>query len=163
MFKDGEKRYTKEVEELICHKCGRIIICTKTDSVNSDKYKKITDLILPIEPLDKQTIKSQIYWMSESIDAVERENSDSFYLELPPPPNSIYIDIDSNYSGQNFTYESVYPFTTLSNEANIKELNTAYEKTITCLTQEQEQLKNEVIYHKRIMFTIFANFLYLFF
>lgn len=138
---DSVIHITKEVEELICHKCGRIIICTKTDSVNSDKYKKITDLILPIEPLDKQIIKSQIYWISGSIDVGERVNPDNFYLELPPPPNSIYIDIDSNYSGQNFTYESVYPFTTISNEVNIKELNTAYEKTITCLTQEQQQLK----------------------
>ena len=107
----------------------RIVICTKTDSVNSDKYKKITDLILPIELLDKQIIKSQIYWISGSIDVGERVNPDNFYLELPPPPNSIYIDFDSNYSGQNFTYESVYPFTTISNEANIKELNAAYEKT----------------------------------
>ena len=139
---DSVIHITKEVEELICHKCGRIIICTKTDSVNSDKYKKITDLILPIEPLDKQIIKSQIYWISGSIDVGERVNPDNFYLELPPPPNSIYIDIDSNYSGQNFTYESVYPFTTISNEANIQELNTAYEKTITCLTRQQEQLKS---------------------
>ncbi len=107
---DSVIHITKEVEELICHKCGRIIICTKTDSVNSDKYKKITDLILPIEPLDKQIIKSQFYWISGSIDAGERVNPDNFYLELPPPPNSIYIDFDSNYSGQNFTYESVYPF-----------------------------------------------------
>lgn len=143
IFTDNDSviHITKE-EELICHKLGRIIICTKTDSVNSNKYKKITDLILPIESLDKQIIKSQIYWISESIDAVERENPDNFYLELPPPPNSIYIDIDSNYSGQNFTYESVYPFTTLSNEANIKELTTAYEKTITCLIRQQEQLKS---------------------
>ena len=139
---DSVIHITKEVEELICHKCGRIIICTKTDSVNSDKYKKITDLILPIEPLDKQIIKSQIYWISGSIDVGERVNPDNFYLELPPPPNSIYIDIASNYSGQHFTYESVYPFTTISNEANIKELNTAYEKTITCLTRQQEQLKS---------------------
>lgn len=142
---DSVIHITKEVEELICHKCGRIIICTKTDSVNSDKYKKITDLILPIEPLDKQIIKSQIYWVSGSIDAGERVNPDNFYLELPPPPNSIYIDIDSNYSRQNFTYESVYPFTTISNEANIKELNTAYEKTITCLSRQQEQLKSVLI------------------
>lgn len=145
IFTDNDSviHITKE-EELICHKPGRIIICTKTDSVNSNKYKKITDLILPIESLDKQIIKSQIYWISESIDAFERVNPDNFYLELelPPPPNSIYIDIDSNYSGQNITYESVYPFTTLSNEANIKDLNTAYEKTITCLTRQQEQLKS---------------------
>lgn len=139
---DSVIHITKEVEELICHKCGRIVICTKTDSVNSDKYKKITDLILPIEPIDKQIIKSQIYWISGSIDVGERVNPDNFYLELPPHPNSIYIDIDSNYSGQNFTYESVYPFTTISNEANIKELNTVYEKTITCLTRQQEQLKS---------------------
>lgn len=139
---DSVIHITKEVEELICHKCGRIIICTKTDSVNSDKYKKITDLILPIEPLDKQIIKSQIYWISGSIDVGERVNPDNFYLELPPPPNSIYIDIDSNCSGQNFTYESVYPFTTISNEANIKELNITYEKTITCLTRQQNLLKS---------------------
>ena len=140
---DSVIHITKEVEELIRHKCGRIIICTKTDSVNSDKYKKITDLIFSIEPLDKQIIKSQICWISGSIDdAGERVNPDNLYLELPPPPNSIYIDIDSNYSGQNFTYESVYPFTTLSNEANIKERNTVYENTITCLTQQQEQLKS---------------------
>ena len=139
---DSVIHITKEVEELICHKCGRIIICTKTDSVSSDKYKKITDLILPIEPLDKQIIKSQIFWISGSIDVGERVKPDNFYLELPPLPNSIYIDIDSNYSGQNFTYESVYPFTPISNEANIKELNTAYEKTITCLTRQQEHLKS---------------------
>ena len=137
---DSVIHITKEVEELICHKCGRIIICTKTDSVSSDKYKKITDLILPIEPLDKQIIKSQIFWISGSIDVGERVKPDNFYLELPPLPNSIYID--SNYSGQNFTYESVYPFTPISNEANIKELNTAYEKTITCLTRQQEHLKS---------------------
>lgn len=143
IFTDNDSviHITKE-EELICHKSGRIIICTNKDSVNSNKYKKITDLILPIESLDKQIIKSQICWISGSIDAVERVNPDNFYLELPSPSNSIYIDIDSNYSGQNFTYESVYPFTTLSNEANIKELNTAYEKTITCLTQQQERLKS---------------------
>ena len=139
---DSVIHITKEVEELICHKCGRIIICTKTDSVNSDKYEKITDLILPIEPLDKQIIKSQIYWISGSIDAGERVNPDNFYLELPPPPNSIYIDIDSNYSRQNFTYESVYPFITISNEANIKELNTAYEKTISSLNREQKRLSS---------------------
>ena len=137
---DSVIHITKEVEELICHKCGRIIICTKTDSVSSDKYKKITDLILPIEPLDKQIIKSQIFWISGSIDVGERVKPDNFYLELPPLPNSIYID--SNYSGQNFTYESVYPFTPISNEANIKEINTAYEKTITCLTRQQEHLKS---------------------
>ena len=143
IFTDNESviHITKE-EELICHKSGRIIICTKKDSVNSNKYKKITDLILPIESLDKQIIKSQICWISESIDTFERVNPDNFYLELPPPPNSIYIDIESNYSGQNFTYESVYPFTNLSNEANIKELNTAYEKTITCLIQQKDQLKS---------------------
>lgn len=143
IFTDNDSviHITKE-EELICHKLGRIIICTKTDPVNSNKYKKITDLIFPLESLDKQIIKSQIYWISGSIDAGERVNPDNFYLELPPPPNSIYIDIDSNYSGQNFTYESVYPFTTLSNEANIKELTTAYEKTITYLTRQQKQLKS---------------------
>ena len=143
IFTDNDSviHITKE-EELICHKLGRVIICTKTDSVNSNKYKNITDLILPLESLDKHIIKSQFYWISESINAVERVNLDNFHLELPPPPNSIYIDIDSNYSGQNFTYESVYPFTTLSNEANIKELNTAYEKTITCLIRQQEQLKS---------------------
>lgn len=139
---DSVINITKEVQELIWDKWGRIIICTKTDSVNSNKYKKITDLILPLESLDKQIIKSQIYWISESIDAVERVNLDNFYLELPLPPNSIYIDIDSNYSGQNFTYEFVFPFTTISKDANIKELNTAYEKTIICLTRQQEQLKS---------------------
>ncbi len=142
IFTDNDSVIHIIKEELICHKPGRIIICTKTDSANSNKYKKITDLILPIESLDKQIIKSQIYWISESIDAGERVNPDNFYLELPPPPNSIYIDIDSNYSGQNITYESVYPFTTLSNEANIKELNTAYEKTISSLNQEQKRLSS---------------------
>ncbi|MBO5471368.1 MAG: TIR domain-containing protein [Bacteroidales bacterium] len=133
---------TEEVEELICHKCGRIIICTRTDSVNLGKYKKITEVILPIESLDKHIINSQFYWISESINTCERVNPYNSDLELPPPPNSIYIDIDSNYSGQIFTYESVYPYTTSSDEANIKELNTAYEKIITCLTQQQEQLKS---------------------
>ena len=133
---------TEEVEELICHKCGRIIICTKTDSVNLGKYKKITEVILPIESLDKHIINSQFYWISESINTCERVNPYKSDIELPPPPNSIYIDIDSNYSGQIFTYESVYPYTTSSDEANIKELNTAYEKIITCLTQQQEQLKS---------------------
>ncbi len=133
---------TEEVEELICHKCGRIIICTKTDSANLGKYKKITEVILPIESLDKHIINSQFYWISESINTCERVNPYNSDLELPPPPNSIYIDIDSNYSGQIFTYESVYPYTTSSDEANIKELNTAYEKIITCLTQQQEQLKS---------------------
>lgn len=133
---------TKEVEELICHKCGRIIICTKTDSVNLGKYKKITEVILPIESLDKHIINSQFYWISESINTCERVNPYNSDLELPPPPNSIYIDIDSNYSGQIFTYESVYPYTTSSDEANIKELNTAYEKTITYLTRQQNLLKS---------------------
>ena len=133
---------TKEVEELICHKCGRIIICTKTDSVNLGKYKKITEVILPIESLDKHIINSQFYWISESINTCERVNPYNSDLELPPPPNSIYIDIDSNYSGQNLTYESVYPYTTSSDEANIKELNTAYEKTITYLTRQQNLLKS---------------------
>ena len=133
---------TKEVEELICHKCGRIIICTKTDSVNLGKYKKITEVILPIESLDKHIINSQFYWISESINTCERLNPYNSDLELPPPPNSIYIDIDSNYSGQIFTYESVYPYTTSSDEANIKELNTAYEKTITYLTRQQNLLKS---------------------
>lgn len=133
---------TKEVEELICHKCGRIIICTKTDSVNLGKYKKIAEVILPIESLDKHIINSQFYWISESINTCERVNPYNSDLELPPPPNSIYIDIDSNYSGQIFTYESVYPYTTSSDEANIKELNTAYEKTITYLTRQQNLLKS---------------------
>ena len=133
---------TKEVEELICHKCGRIIICIKTDSVNLGKYKKITEVILPIESLDKHIINSQFYWISESINTCERVNPYNSDLELPPPPNSIYIDIDSNYSGQIFTYESVYPYTTSSDEANIKELNTAYEKTITYLTRQQNLLKS---------------------
>ena len=133
---------TKEVEELICHKCGRIIICTKTDSVNLGKYKKITEVILPIESLDKHIINFQFYWISESINTCERVNPYNSDLELPPSPNSIYIDIDSNYSGQNFTYESVYPYTTSSDEANIKELNTAYEKTITYLTRQQNLLKS---------------------
>lgn len=133
---------TEEVEELICHKCGRIIICTKTDSVNLGKYKKITEVILPIESLDKHIINSQFYWISESINTCERVNPYNSDLELPPSPNSIYIDIDSNYSGQIFTYESVYPYTTSSDEANIKELNTAYEKTITYLTRQQNLLKS---------------------
>ncbi len=133
---------TEEVEDLICHKCGRIIICAKTDSVNLGKYKKITEVILPIESLDKHTINSQFYWTSGSINKCERVNPYNSDLELPPPPNSIYIDIDSNYSGQNFTYESVYPYTTSSDEANIKELNASYEKIITCLTQQQKQLKS---------------------
>ena len=133
---------TKEVEELICHKCGRIIICTKTDSVNLGKYKKIAEVILPIESLDKHIINSQFYWISESINTCERVNPYNSDLELPPPPNSIYIDIDSNYSGQIFTYESVFPYTTSSDEANIKELNTAYEKTITYLTRQQNLLKS---------------------
>lgn len=133
---------TEEVEELICHKCGRIIICTKTDSVNLGKYKKITEVILPIESLDKHIINSQFYWISESINTCERVNPYNSDLELPPPPNSIYIDIDSNYSGQIFTYDSVYPYITSSDEANIKELNTAYEKTITYLTRQQNLLKS---------------------
>ena len=133
---------TEEVEDLICHKCGRIIICAKTDSVNLGKYKKITEVILPIESLDKQTINSQFYWISGSINTCERVNPYNSDLELPPPPNSIYIDIDSNYSRQNITYESVYPYTTSSDEANIKELNTAYGKTISSLNQEQKRLSS---------------------
>ena len=133
---------TKEVQELIWDKWGRIIICTKTDSVNPENYKKITSVILPIEFLDKQMIKSHIYWISESINACEELDPYNYELELPPHPNLICIDIDSNYSEQNFTYESVCLFTTSSDEVNIKELNTVYEKTVTCLIRQQEQLKS---------------------
>ena len=133
---------TKEVQELIWDKWGRIIICTKTDSVNPENYKKITSVILPIEFLDKQMIKSHIYWISESINACEELDPYIYELELPPHPNLICIDIDSNYSEQNFTYESVCLFTTSSDEVNIKELNTVYEKTVTCLIRQQEQLKS---------------------
>ena len=151
IFSDNDSviNITREEAESIHHKCGRFIICTPKDSVNRKYYSNITEIILLIESLDKQIIKSHLRWVDESINAAEK--CDLYDLhdvleELPPPPNSIYnsiyIDIDSNYSGQNFTYESVYPFTTISNEANIKELNTAYEKTITCLTRQQEQLKS---------------------
>ena len=52
------------------------------------------------------------------------------------------------YSGEcdciekNFTYESVCPLKTSPDEASLKNLKIAYEKTIKCLTQEQEQLKS---------------------
>lgn len=144
IFSDNDSviNITREEAESIYHKCGRIVICTNKDSINGENYKNITETILSIESLDKLTIKSLFRWVSESIDAGDKVDCYELELELPPPPPSVYIDIESNYSGQNITYESVYPFTTLSNEANIKELNTAYEKTITCLSRQQEQLKS---------------------
>ena len=135
---DSVVNITKETRESVCYKHGKIIICTKKDSVNSDQYKNITNNILPIESLDKQTIKSQFCWLSESMVTSEKVNS----FKLPPLPNSICFDIDSNYSEQNFTYESTCPLTTASDKTDIKELKTAYEKYIRCLNQEQELLKS---------------------
>lgn len=141
--KDNIIKITKEVEELVCDKCGRIIICIETESVNLDKYRKITDVILPIESLDKHIIKSQIYWISKSIDTCERVNPYNCDIELPPTSN--YIDIDSYCSEQIFTYEPICSFTTSSDEV-VKEQNIKIEKTITCLaTRQNKQLKSKKI------------------
>ena len=142
IFSDNDSviNITREEAESIHHKCGRIIVCTTKDSVNGKNYKNITETILSIESFDKLTIKSQFRWVSESIDASDKV--DCSELELPPPPPSAFIDIESNYSGQKFTYESVCQFTTLPDNTMVKELQIVYEKTITCLIRQQEQLKS---------------------
>ena len=135
---DSVVNITKETRESVCYKHGKIIICTKCDSVNRDEYKNIANIIFPIESLDKHTIKSQFCWLCKSIDACNQANS----FKLPPLPDSIFFDIDSNYSEQNVTYKPVCPLTTSSDKADIKELKTVYEKGITYLNQELEELKS---------------------
>ena len=75
----------------------------------------------------------------KSINPSERLNPNKTDLERSSPSKSLYIA--SNCPEQNSTYESVCPFITSSNEADIKELKSLYEKTIACLNQEQKQLE----------------------
>ena len=142
IFSDNDSviNITREEAESVHHKCGRIIVCTTKDSVNGENYKNITETILSIESFDKLTIKSQFRWVSGSIDASDKGECSE--LELPPPHPSVYIDIESNYSGQKFTYEPVCRFTTLPDNTMVKELQIVYEKTIACLIRQQEQLKS---------------------
>lgn len=138
IFTDNDSviNITKEEVESICQKCGQIIVCTYKDSVNIENYKNITETILSIESFDKLTIKSQFYWVSESIDTVDKK-VDYYELKLPSPPPSVFIDIESNYS---FTYEPVCEFITAPDNIRLKELKTEYEKLFSVLTQRQEEL-----------------------
>ena len=144
IFSDNDSviNITREEAESIYHKCGRIIVCTNKDSINGENYKNITETILSIESLDKLTIKSLFRWVSESIDVGDKVDCYEIELELPPPPSSVYIDIESNYSEQKITYESVCQFTTLPDNTRLKKLKIEYEKTISSLNREQKRLKS---------------------
>ena len=144
IFSDNDSviNITREEAESIYHKCGRIIVCTNKDSINGENYKNITETMLSIESLDKLTIKSLFRWVSESIDVGDKVDCYEIELELPPPPSSVYIDIESNYSEQKITYESVCQFTTLPDNTRLKKLKIEYEKTISSLNREQKRLKS---------------------
>lgn len=91
-----------------------------------DEIESLANSIsLPIPPHDTNIVES------DSSRNVDEHWMDAFVIE------SVHNATISSYS-----YESFVPLRSLTDNTRLKKLKNEYEKTITCLTRQQEQLKS---------------------
>ncbi len=97
----------------------------RVDEIESLAYS----ISLPIPPHDANIVGS------DSSCNVDEHWMDAFVIESVH--NATKESNNSSYS-----YESFVPLSSLSDNTRLKKLKNEYEKTITCLTRQQEQLKS---------------------
>ena len=126
-----------DVEEFARTRGGWIVDCESAESNDSsdndwcsdfrvDEIESLANSIsLPIPSHDANIVES------DSSRHVDEHWMDAFVIE------SIHNVTISSYS-----YESFVPLSSLSDNTRLKKLKNEYEKTITCLTRQQEQLKS---------------------
>lgn len=126
-----------DVEEFARTRGGWIVDCDSAEPNDSsdndwcsdfrvDEIESLANSIsLPIPSHDANIVES------DSSRNVDEHWMDAFVIE------SIHNATISSYS-----YESFVPLSSLSDNTRLKKLKNEYEKTITCLTRQQEQLKS---------------------
>ena len=125
-----------DVEEFARIRGGWIVDCDSAEPNDSsdndwcsdfrvDEIESLANSIsLPIPSHDANIVES------DSSRNVDEHWMDAFVIE------SVHNATISSYS-----YESFVPLSSLSDNTRLKKLKNEYEKTITCLTRQQEQLK----------------------
>ena len=126
-----------DVEEFARTRGGWIVDCDSAEPNDSsdndwcsdfrvDEIESLANSIsLPIPSHDANIVES------DSSRNVDEHWMDAFVIE------SVHNATISSYS-----YESFVPLSSLSDNTRLKKLKNEYEKTITCLTRQQEQLKS---------------------
>lgn len=140
IFSDNDSviNVAKEMEDQLRSACEKVIVCSNNDSINIDRYKKISDIILPIDSFNKATILSLLQRILMSIEYAS--NLDIAHHLGLHPLSPLEIDCRQFYTKSSVTYEAIYPQSQSSSITSIDNLKLAYADITSRLDKEKKEL-----------------------